>query len=104
MYAGNYGLLGVLDYCHDTDAEFQAYKRSLKGTVCDFAGCFRDVMPFLVGFGRIRQQVENRRHACSIPSLLCVDCVHGNRVDDGSGVPHVIARPLPASLGWMCAS
>ncbi len=28
---GNYGLLGVLDYTHQTDAEFQAHKRAQAG-------------------------------------------------------------------------
>ncbi len=29
--AGNYGLLGILDYTHQTDADFQAHKRALAG-------------------------------------------------------------------------
>ena len=37
--AGNYGLLGILDYSHDTDAEFQAYKRQQAGMATSLKLC-----------------------------------------------------------------
>lgn len=64
-FVGNYGLLGVLDYTHDTDAEFQAYHRSLKGAPSLGFGSLCSVTYVSMWIGGLRPQ-------CCDDSVWCM--------------------------------